>query len=118
MPATDVFAALANPTRRALLRHLLDDGPQPVADLAARFDMRRPSVSEHLKVLREAGLVSERRSGRQRLYHLEPEPLAEVADWLTPYERFWRARLAALRDVLGALPDEHLDERPDKESDA
>jgi DNA-binding transcriptional ArsR family regulator len=100
----DVFAALASPVRRDLLRLLLD-GPQPVNTLAGYFDMRRPSVSEHLRVLRDAGLVVERRSGRQRLYQLDPAPLREVADWLTPYERFWREKLGNLRDLL----DEELD---------
>jgi DNA-binding transcriptional ArsR family regulator len=57
-------------------------------------------VSEHLKVLREAGLVAERRSGRQRYYQLQAAPLREVFDWLEPYERFWRDRLAVLRQVL------------------
>jgi DNA-binding transcriptional ArsR family regulator len=96
---SDVFAALANPTRRQLLRLLLD-GPRPVQQLADNFDMRRPSVSEHLKVLRDAGLVAERRHGRQHLYELRAEPLREVSEWLSPYERFWREKLAALRDLL------------------
>ncbi|MFL6052631.1 MAG: ArsR/SmtB family transcription factor [Actinoallomurus sp.] len=95
----DVFAALANPARRELLRLLLD-GPRTVNDLASHFDMRRPSVSEHLKVLRDAGLVSERKSGRERHYRLEAGPLMELQDWLHPYERFWRDRLKALRHVL------------------
>ncbi|WP_199432088.1 ArsR/SmtB family transcription factor [Qaidamihabitans albus] len=100
MPHSDeVFTALASPTRRAVLALLLD-GPKRVQELAEHFDMRRPSLSEHLKVLREAGLVSERRSGRFRFYSLEPEPLREVADWLTPYERFWREKLTGLRDLL------------------
>jgi DNA-binding transcriptional ArsR family regulator len=104
MPATtnDVFAALANPTRRELLRLLLD-GPQPVAAMAARFDMARPSVSEHLRVLREAGLVTERRTGRQRYYQLEAAPLRELSEWLHPYERFWRQRLTSLRHFLDEL---------------
>jgi DNA-binding transcriptional ArsR family regulator len=100
----DVFAALANPTRRELLRLLLDKGPQPVQQLASHFDMRRPSVSEHLKALREAGLITERRSGRQRYYQLDAMPLRDVRDWLTPYERFWREKLASLRDVLDEEP--------------
>lgn len=95
----DVFAALASPVRRELLRLLLD-GSQPVNALAAHFDMRRPSVSEHLKVLRDAGLVSERRAGRERHYQLEAGPLGEVRDWLTPYERFWRGKLGDLRALL------------------
>ena len=96
----DVFAALASPIRRELLRLLREEGPSPVQRLADHFDMRRPSVSEHLRVLRDAGLVAERRSGRQRYYHLEAGPLREVVDWLSPYERFWRDRLRGLRQVL------------------
>jgi DNA-binding transcriptional ArsR family regulator len=83
VPEPDVFSALANPTRRALLTQLLH-GPRPVQELASNFDMRRPSVSEHLKVLKDAGLVIERRHGRMRLYELRGEPLREVAEWLTP----------------------------------
>lgn len=98
----DVFAALASPARREVLRLLLD-GPRTAGDVAAHFDMRRPSVSEHLRVLREAGLVTERRAGRERRYQLEPQPLMEVRDWLDPYERFWKDRLKTLRDVLEDL---------------
>ena len=104
MSETALFAALANPVRREVLRVLRDEGPQPVAALAARFDLARPSFSEHLKVLRDAGLTSETRSGRQRVYRLEPGPLREVRDWLAPFESFWSHRLAALGDVLDDLP--------------
>ncbi|MEU2554214.1 ArsR/SmtB family transcription factor [Streptomyces sp. NPDC014684] len=104
-----VFAALANSTRREVLRLLRERGPLAVQALADHFDMRRPSLSEHLKVLRDAGLVSERRSGRQRIYRLEAAPLADVQDWLHPYERFWRDRLRDLGDLLDRMPD---DERP------
>jgi DNA-binding transcriptional ArsR family regulator len=99
MAPPDVFSALANPTRRALL-DLLRDQPRTVNDLAARFDMRRPSVSEHLRTLREAGLVDVDKRGRERLYRLAPGPLEEVAAWLDPYEAFWRDRLRGLRDHL------------------
>lgn len=102
----DVFAALSNPTRRELLGLLLSGGPQPMQQLAAHFAMRRPSVSEHLKVLRDAGLVSERKSGRQRYYQLEAAPLIQAQEWLHPYERFWRDRMSALRDVLDREFDE------------
>ena len=81
-----VFAALASPARRRLLGLLLEHGPLPVQDLAAHFAMRRPSVSEHLRVLKDAGLVSERRAGRHRYYHLEPQPLQQLSQWLSPYE--------------------------------
>jgi DNA-binding transcriptional ArsR family regulator len=97
--ADDVFAALASPARRELLRLLLG-GLRTVNDLASHFDMRRPSVSEHLKVLRDAGLVSERKVGRERHYQLEAQPLMDLQEWLHPYERFWREHLKSLRDVL------------------
>lgn len=95
----DVFTALASPVRRELTALLLD-GPRPVNDLASHFTMSRPSVSEHLKVLRDAGLVSERRDGRRRVYRLEAEPLRDLSEWLGPYERFWREKLTGLRRLL------------------
>lgn len=101
-----LFAALANTTRREVLTLLRERGPQPVQALADHFDMRRPSLSEHLKVLREAGLVSEERHGRQRIYQLEAAPLADVQDWLHPYERFWRAKLQGLSELLDRMPDD------------
>src|SRR3954469_25063698 len=99
MPEVDVFGALANPVRRQLLE-ALRDGPRPAGDLAGRFALSRPTVSEHLAVLRHAGLVTEEPRGRHRYYHLAAEPLAEVQDWLHPFEQYWRERLATLRDVL------------------
>ena len=94
-----VFAALASLVRREILGLLLE-GPRPVNQLAAHFDMARPSVSEHLRVLLDAGLVSQARNGRLRLYELQAQPLVEVRAWLGPYERFWRDRLRTLRNLL------------------
>ncbi|WP_051832924.1 ArsR/SmtB family transcription factor [Streptomyces katrae] len=101
-----VFAALASPIRREVLRLLREQGPQPVAELAAHFDMARPSFSEQLRVLRESGLVAETKTGRQRIYRLRAEPLLEVQEWLHPYERFWREKLTALAGLLDDMPDE------------
>src|SRR5579872_5831165 len=98
--SSDVFAAVASPVRRALLGLLLDRGPLPVQQLATHFEMTRPSVSEHLKVLKDAGLVQEHKSGRHRYYQLEPQPLQQLSEWLTPYERFWPHKLASLRELL------------------
>jgi DNA-binding transcriptional ArsR family regulator len=95
----DVFGALANPVRRQLLE-ALREGPRAAGDLAGRFALSRPAVSEHLAVLRDAQLVREEPRGRHRYYHLAAEPLADVQDWLHPFERYWRQRLAALRDVV------------------
>jgi DNA-binding transcriptional ArsR family regulator len=101
----DVFAALANPVRRRLLEELRD-GPRAVNDLVSLFELGRPAVSEHLQVLKQAGLVREEPRGRQRFYHLEAVPLAQVDDWLHPFERYWRDRLRALRDLLDETEEE------------
>ena len=95
----EVFVALASPARRRLLE-LLADGPRTAGDLAAQFDMSRPSVAEHLKILRNAALVRDEPVGRQRFYHLEPAPLEQVGDWLHPFERFWRERLRTMAELL------------------
>src|SRR5687768_15582309 len=99
MAERDIFSALANPVRRRLLEGLRD-GPRAAGDLAARFELSRPAISEHLQVLRIAGLVREEPRGRHRYYHLEAGPLAEVSDWLHPFEHYWRARMGNLRDLL------------------
>jgi DNA-binding transcriptional ArsR family regulator len=103
MPDVDVFGALANPVRRRLLE-ALREGPRAAGELAGQFELSRPAVSEHLAVLRNARLVREEPRGRHRYYHLAAEPLADVQDWLHPFERYWRARLAALRDVVEENP--------------
>jgi DNA-binding transcriptional ArsR family regulator len=89
-------AAIADPTRRRLLE-LVRDREVPAGELAATFDVSRPAVSRHLRVLRQAGLVHERREGRLRLYRADPAPLAELRDWL---ERYWDERLDALRTLV------------------
>jgi len=95
----DVFTAMASPSRRRLLE-LLADGPRTAGDLASQFELSRPAVAEHLQVLRRAALVRDEPVGRQRLYYLEPAPLAQVSEWLQPFERFWRERLRSLADLL------------------
>jgi DNA-binding transcriptional ArsR family regulator len=98
----DPFNAVADPTRRALLDRLRE-GAAPVAELAAGFETSRSAVSKHLRVLRDARLVRERRGGddgRQRIYELTPAPLREVASWAATYEAFWPGHLAALRRHL------------------
>lgn len=99
--APDPFVGIAHPARRLLL-DALARGDQSVSSLAGPFarTMSRPAVSQHLRVLLDAGLVTERRVGRQRIYHLRPERLREVSGWLRTYERFWRDRLNALGDYL------------------
>ncbi|MDQ1520215.1 MAG: hypothetical protein QOI55_1288 [Actinomycetota bacterium] len=90
------LSALADPTRRAIVEALAD-GPLPVGQLAKRLPVTRPAVSQHLKVLKEAGLVVERAEGTRRLYRLDPRGLAEVRVWL---DRFWDRALAAFKDTV------------------
>ena len=93
------FAALADPTRRAILARLAS-GERSVSELAEPFDMSMPAVSKHLRVLRDARLVRERRGGddgRQRVYELTPAPLRDVARWTSTYEAFWPAHLTRLK---------------------
>lgn len=95
----DVFRAIADPTRRAILDRLRA-GPAPVNALAADFELSRPAVSKHLRVLREARLVTEQRAGRERLYQLEPVPLQRVAGWVEGYRSFWHRNLDSLKRYL------------------
>jgi DNA-binding transcriptional ArsR family regulator len=81
--------ALADPTRRAIFE-LLRDGPRAVGELAGRLPVSRPAVSQHLRILKGAGLVSERKEGTRRLYRIEPQGLAELRDWI---DRFWTESL-------------------------
>ena len=99
MPDVDVFAALANPIRREILVQLRR-GPRGVTELARRFDVGRPAVSEQLQILRRARLVRDESRGRERYYHLDPRPLSEVETWLTAFTRYWQDRLSALERVL------------------
>jgi DNA-binding transcriptional ArsR family regulator len=91
----EVFRALADPTRRALLDRLSERDAN-VSSLVADFDMTQSAVSQHLKVLRDAGLVRERKSGRERIYALDAEPLAIAYDWFAHYTKFWEDRLLRL----------------------
>lgn len=99
-----VFRSISHPTRRAVLDRLQRHGEQPVHELAEPLRVSQPALSQHLRVLRESGLVAARRDGRERVYRLEPEPLFEVASWLEPYARFWQGRLEALGEHLDGYP--------------
>lgn len=94
-----VFKALADPARRAILTQLAS-GPAAVGDIAAPLDMSFAGASKHVNVLVEARLVQKRKDGRRQLCSLNPEPLAEVRDWLDTYARFWSQRLDALEGAL------------------
>ena len=102
--ATRVFRALADPSRRQILDRLLL-GDASVNELAGGFATSRPAISRHLRVLREATLVVERREGRRRVYALHPEPMGRADAWLSKYRPFWAARLHALKQLLEAAGD-------------
>jgi DNA-binding transcriptional ArsR family regulator len=93
------FSALADPTRRAVLE-LLRRGRQPAGEIARAFPISRPAISKHLRLLRRAHLVEERREGRHRLYQLNPEPLRAVDKWLEQYRMFWQTSLANLKTFV------------------
>ena len=88
-PSTDVFRAIADPTRRALLDRLRA-GELAVSDLAGPFRMTQPAVSQHLRILRDAGLVRAEQVGRQRVYRLNPRPLRDVFDWASLYRNLFK----------------------------
>jgi DNA-binding transcriptional ArsR family regulator len=92
---------LADPTRRAVL-DLLRRGAQPAGQIASAFPLSRPAISKHLRLLRRAHLVSERRERRHRVYQLNPEPLRAVDSWLEQYRMFWAASLNNLKAFVEA----------------
>jgi DNA-binding transcriptional ArsR family regulator len=95
----DVFRAIADPTRRAILDRLRA-GPANAGALAADFRSSRPAISKHLRVLRDARLVADRRVGRERVYSVKPLLLQSVAGWLEGYRSFWQSSLTQLKRNL------------------
>ncbi|TLN20513.1 winged helix-turn-helix transcriptional regulator [bacterium] len=105
-PAThDPFSALAEPRRRQLLE-TLGDRELSVNELVRELSWTQPMVSKHLGVLRQVGLVLERKEGRQRLYRVDARQLKPIHDWVTPFERFWSDRFNRLDEVLEVLKKE------------
>jgi DNA-binding transcriptional ArsR family regulator len=96
----DTFAALADPTRRRIIESLAS-GESSFGDLADRFAMSRPAVSQHLKVLRDAGIVTARADAQRRIYSLNTESLDEIEAWLGKVREFWTPRLDRLGQLLG-----------------
>ena len=101
-----VFQALADPTRRAILG-LLRQGSQPVGSIARDFPVSRPAISRHLRILREAELVSEIRVGRNRFYELNAAPLRTVDDWLAHYRHMWQHQLRNLKRYIEEKERKH-----------
>ncbi len=99
----NVFAALADPTRAEIVDRLAG-GPLTATEVVDQFEISQPAISRHLRVLREAGLVTVQPAGRQRIYHLDPAPLRDIDGWLDRYRRFWSGRLDALEDFMDQEP--------------
>ena len=95
----DVFQAIADPTRREVLR-LLAEKERPISEITAHFPMSRTAIAKHLQVLSEAELVSGQKVGREKIYRLLPEPLTELKQWLSFYEKFWENKLSILKHIV------------------
>lgn len=113
-PLSTTFAALADPTRRAILARLAE-GEATVNELAAPFDLRLPSVSKHLKVLEQAGLIEQSRQAQWRPRRLQAAPLKEVAQWVDRYRRFWDDSFDRMSDYLDALQTHPEQTHPEQE---
>ncbi|WP_258833846.1 ArsR/SmtB family transcription factor [Peribacillus frigoritolerans] len=96
----DIYVAIADPTRRKLLRLLADVEELPLNELTVHFEMGRTAVSKHLAILKEAGLVISRKVGRETRYRLNAGPLREIEDWVSFYRRFWSERMLLLNQIL------------------
>jgi DNA-binding transcriptional ArsR family regulator len=97
-----VFEIIAEPNRRAIL-NLLVSSEQSVGEIERQLGMPQPTVSKHLRVLREAGFVKSTVDAQRRLYHLKPEPFQELEEWLAPFRRFWSAHVDALERHLDRI---------------
>ena len=100
----DTFIALADPTRRQIIESLAN-GETSFGTLADQFEMTRPAVSQHLKVLRDAGIVTARADAQRRIYRLSDDGLDEVDAWLGKVQKYWSQRLDKLEQVLGEAED-------------
>jgi len=99
-PTRDVFDAIADPTRRQLIHLLAEAEDKPLHELTVQFPMGRTAVSKHLTVLKEAGLVHDRKVGRETRYKLNASPLREVQDWVSEYSKYWHANMLRLSQLL------------------
>jgi DNA-binding transcriptional ArsR family regulator len=102
LTADQAFQALADPTRRSIFESLAR-GETAVRDLTARFDISQPAVSQHLAVLKEAGLVAGRREGRRVFYRVQPEGVQPLIDWIAHQQAFWTASLDRLEHLLDRM---------------
>ncbi|MCE4047462.1 MULTISPECIES: metalloregulator ArsR/SmtB family transcription factor [Bacillaceae] len=95
----DVFQAIADPTRRHVLK-LLSEKDMPISEISSQFPVSRTAIVKHLQVLADARLVTAKKAGREKIYSLQPEPLAEVQEWISYYEQFWHNKLSVLKHLI------------------
>ena len=100
-----IFYALADPSRRAIFKALMR-GETPVKHLTERFDISQPAVSQHLAMLKDAGLVGARREGRCVYYRVEPRGMKPLIDWMAHYRGFWKEHVSRLEQLLERMDDE------------
>ncbi|WP_372602951.1 ArsR/SmtB family transcription factor [Actibacterium sp.] len=105
MDLPKTFAALSDATRFAIVEKLLTDGAQPAGDLAQVSDISAPAISRHLKVLREAGVISQTVQGQHRIYAVRPEAMQAISGWTISHRRFWEGSLNRLAAALDDLED-------------
>jgi DNA-binding transcriptional ArsR family regulator len=96
----DAFDAIADPTRRRLIRLLAESEEIPLHELTAQFQMGRTAVSKHLTILKEAGMVLDRKVGRETRFRLNASPLREIQDWVAFYSKFWSANMLRLNQLF------------------
>jgi DNA-binding transcriptional ArsR family regulator len=116
-PATDIaviMRVLADPTRRAVFEQITAAGELTVGSLTERNDVSQPAISQHVRALKEAGLLGERRDGRQIHYRCEPRGLGPLIDWIRRYGVFWRERFANLKSVLKEMNDDEPSQEPNQ----
>jgi DNA-binding transcriptional ArsR family regulator len=112
----EVFAVLSDPTRRAIIERLAE-GEMSVKSLAEPFDMSLPAISKHLRVLEKAGVVAQRKAGRNRYYFLQPQSLKNASDWINRWSHFWKSQFSRLELHLSNNPTENaLTEEPDNQN--
>lgn len=106
MSRRDVFQAISDPTRRAII-NMISQQPLNLNAVAGKFDVSRPAISRHIKILTECGLIVIRQQGRERYCEAKLQKLNEVSDWVEQYRKFWNMKLDALEQYLGELQKEN-----------
>ncbi len=106
----DVFQAVADPTRRAILGLVALQAITPGA-IAEKFDSTRQTISKHIQILTECGLLNQTQTGREIHYHFNPQKMKEIADWVEPYRKMWEGRLTAIDDLLNEMQTKKTESR-------